>query len=255
MKTYNITEEQREQIIAAINAQVHGTDTTKLSYKGDQASGALAVLRSLVPVNQEPVQLSLPDCAITAGQPSSLLLVRDAQEEVLRITPKCEIFHRGLRIYFADDMKAAMADLAKTLCKTYVPQPAPAEPKGECPNLVNCGGQCFQCEYYEGLAAQEPEAYSVYNPATQTQTLEFDDDLGDMDGCVIEPLYLAAGATPERSCTWTPDDTFNDDCTWHSACGELWSFIDGGPAENRVKYCHYCGGKVVIAGQDSTAIA
>ena len=32
--------------------------------------------------------------------------------------------------------------------------------------------------------------------------------------------------------------------TWRSSCGELWSFIDGGPNENRVTYCHHCGGKV-----------
>jgi len=46
------------------------------------------------------------------------------------------------------------------------------------------------------------------------------------------------------TCTWALDD--EESGTWASSCGELWSFIDGGPAENRVSYCHHCGGKVVI---------
>lgn len=44
------------------------------------------------------------------------------------------------------------------------------------------------------------------------------------------------------TCTWTLDD--EESGTWASSCGELWSFIDGGPDENRVSYCHHCGGKV-----------
>ena len=53
------------------------------------------------------------------------------------------------------------------------------------------------------------------------------------------PLFEA----PEP-CKWTLDD--DESNTWASGCGELWSFIDGGPAENRVKYCHGCGKPVVL---------
>jgi chromosome segregation ATPase len=53
---------------------------------------------------------------------------------------------------------------------------------------------------------------------------------------------LEADAQP-KTCTWTPDD--DESGTWASACGELWNFIEGGPDENRVSYCHHCGGKVV----------
>jgi hypothetical protein len=48
------------------------------------------------------------------------------------------------------------------------------------------------------------------------------------------------------TCTWTPEEDDNMPGTWASSCGELWSFMDGGPVENRVTYCHHCGGKVVI---------
>jgi hypothetical protein len=47
-----------------------------------------------------------------------------------------------------------------------------------------------------------------------------------------------------EACKWTFDDEESN--TWASGCGELWSFIDGGPAENRVKYCHGCGKPVEI---------
>jgi hypothetical protein len=55
-------------------------------------------------------------------------------------------------------------------------------------------------------------------------------------------LYLTPGAQP-KTCIWTLDD--DESNTWASSCGELWSFIEGGPDENRVSYCHHCGGKVV----------
>ena len=45
-------------------------------------------------------------------------------------------------------------------------------------------------------------------------------------------------------CEWRLDD--EDAGTWRSSCGELWSFIDGGPAENRVSFCHHCGKPVDV---------
>lgn len=55
---------------------------------------------------------------------------------------------------------------------------------------------------------------------------------------------LAAPAPQPLTCEWSFED--DDSGTWRSSCGELWCFIDGGPKENRVTYCHYCGGKVGI---------
>lgn len=66
-------------------------------------------------------------------------------------------------------------------------------------------------------------------------------------------LYLPARAavaaaleqlTKAASCTWTQDPDFEMGDTWDSSCGEKWSFIDGGPEHNRVRYCHGCGGGV-----------
>jgi hypothetical protein len=54
-------------------------------------------------------------------------------------------------------------------------------------------------------------------------------------------------AQQRESCTWTEQDDKDMPGTYASSCGEIWSFIDGGVKENRVTYCHHCGGKVVPA--------
>lgn len=41
-------------------------------------------------------------------------------------------------------------------------------------------------------------------------------------------------------CRWQekmgPDEDF-----WQTACGQAWVFLEDGPAENGVKFCHHCG--------------
>ena len=62
---------------------------------------------------------------------------------------------------------------------------------------------------------------------------------------IVMPLYAYPPTAPAQplTCAWTRDD--DESSTWASSCGELWSFIDGGPDENNVAYCHHCGGKVI----------
>lgn len=57
----------------------------------------------------------------------------------------------------------------------------------------------------------------------------------------------ALAANERGTCTWTEQDDKDMPSTYESSCGEMWSFIDGGVKENRVTYCHHCGGKVVPA--------
>ena len=61
------------------------------------------------------------------------------------------------------------------------------------------------------------------------------------------PLYTAPPQRKPLTCLWSPEDDDTMPSTYRSACGELWSFIDGGWKDNRVKFCHGCGGKVVEA--------
>lgn len=46
-----------------------------------------------------------------------------------------------------------------------------------------------------------------------------------------------------ETCKWTQDDEW-----WSTECGASWVFIDCGPVENGVKFCHGCGRPVEIVG-------
>lgn len=43
-------------------------------------------------------------------------------------------------------------------------------------------------------------------------------------------------------CVWVMGDP--EDLAWETSCGRMWQFIDGGPTENGVVYCPYCGARV-----------
>lgn len=57
---------------------------------------------------------------------------------------------------------------------------------------------------------------------------------------------IAVPVQVPATCVWTQIGDEWDGPVWESTCGELWSFIDGGPKENRVSYCHNCGRKVEL---------
>jgi hypothetical protein len=46
---------------------------------------------------------------------------------------------------------------------------------------------------------------------------------------------------PAATCTWT----YDPDGYWQTQCGDQFCFSEGGPTENRVKFCHYCGREMV----------
>jgi hypothetical protein len=50
------------------------------------------------------------------------------------------------------------------------------------------------------------------------------------------------------ACEWREEDPNGHmPGTWSSACGELWSFTEGGtPSENSVRFCHGCGKPVQV---------
>jgi hypothetical protein len=63
----------------------------------------------------------------------------------------------------------------------------------------------------------------------------------------LEAAYYQAPHAVPAICEWKKDPDYEMGDTYHSSCGELWSFIDGGPKENRVSYCHHCGKPVKLA--------
>lgn len=67
---------------------------------------------------------------------------------------------------------------------------------------------------------------------------------------IANTCWQAAGRLEDRlegrTCTWGASDDFEADY-WETACGEAFSFIDGGPLENHIKFCPYCGLAVLVA--------
>lgn len=57
---------------------------------------------------------------------------------------------------------------------------------------------------------------------------------------VISRLETALWGAIPPVCEWTEYDSEYPG-TYKTACGDLFSFTEGGIAENGAKYCHYCG--------------
>lgn len=55
--------------------------------------------------------------------------------------------------------------------------------------------------------------------------------------------FLARKSAP-FACIWTYSE---DEFTWHTSCGQAWSFTEDGPKENGVKFCHSCGKPLEVA--------
>jgi len=53
-----------------------------------------------------------------------------------------------------------------------------------------------------------------------------------------EQVCEAWRASPHSArCEWTQ----TEDGQWDTACGEVFEFVNGGPADNGAKFCQYCG--------------
>ena len=66
-------------------------------------------------------------------------------------------------------------------------------------------------------------------------------------GTEIERLSLALATCrrllrEDRVCAWTGYSDDRD--TWNTGCGEVSQFMDGGPVENGVAFCPFCGGRI-----------
>jgi len=79
-------------------------------------------------------------------------------------------------------------------------------------------------EYLDTLRELEAELKGMGTPIVdRSSEIEFTDD--------------ETGNDPNKSCVWSEDE----DGAWHTGCGNIWEFSDGGPRENRAWYCPYCG--------------
>lgn len=56
-----------------------------------------------------------------------------------------------------------------------------------------------------------------------------------------------------KVCEWKQDTDYETEI-WHTSCGEAFVFNEGGPDENFLKFCCYCGGRLTairaLAGKE-----
>lgn len=64
-------------------------------------------------------------------------------------------------------------------------------------------------------------------------------------GQVRAALAHAPTSSASPSCKWTESSGI-----WETGCGQTWSFIEDGPAENGALFCHHCGGRLVLIKSD-----
>ena len=57
------------------------------------------------------------------------------------------------------------------------------------------------------------------------------------DKCFVESSL----AQRELVCAWRREDDDHMPDTWRSDCGVMWTFTDGSPVDNDMKYCCGCG--------------
>lgn len=60
----------------------------------------------------------------------------------------------------------------------------------------------------------------------------------------LEQRLLSEPKKPE--CEWAQDDKTESDA-WNTKCGNAFLLSEGTPAENDMKYCPYCGGRLVVS--------
>ena len=133
----------------------------------------------------------------------------------------------------------------------------------------NCGTgycSCIEC-VMEPAPVQKPDAdaldgdIDLFDDARSILEIIVHDQPADLfrdARALIPKLRARIGmppiinfATPLAApCTWTksPDPHMPD--TFNATCGVVWTFTDGGPAENDVRFCPGCGADVSVAAPE-----
>jgi len=76
-----------------------------------------------------------------------------------------------------------------------------------------------------------------------------DRELADAYGLIVD-LKARIDALEKRSCQWTEDD----DGVWDTECGNAFVFTDGGPSDNNLLFCPYCGAALRGGSPYTTAV-
>jgi hypothetical protein len=97
-------------------------------------------------------------------------------------------------------------------------------------------------------AVREPVAWAEYHfkkgrfTGLTTNDINAVDSVGD--GCQWVPQLQATTPAQPAPCTWTQSPDPNMPDTYAATCGAIWTFTEGGPAENNMHFCPECGARV-----------
>jgi len=47
-----------------------------------------------------------------------------------------------------------------------------------------------------------------------------------------------------EACVWAQEDAWDMADTYNTQCGQCFTFIDGGPCEDGINFCCYCGKEI-----------
>ncbi|HEJ2687233.1 TPA: hypothetical protein SL208_000708 [Pseudomonas aeruginosa] len=115
--------------------------------------------------------------------------------------------------------------------------PAPVEQAGRdvepapCPF---CGGEVDPTGWLRGDGTRGPECNYCGATARSMEAWQ-----------TRAALSHAPTSSASPSCKWTESSGI-----WETGCGQTWSFIEDGPAENGALFCHHCGGRLVLIKSD-----
>jgi len=105
---------------------------------------------------------------------------------------------------------------------------------------VTTGGMVLWWHETEGQAVPETSFGDMAAPVRPTKDVEIS-NMG-------KPFTVKAYTTqPAAPCTWTQSPDPSTPGTFDATCGVAWTFTDGGPVENGMRFCPGCGADVSVA--------
>jgi hypothetical protein len=90
---------------------------------------------------------------------------------------------------------------------------------------------------------QEPESFEQWNAKQHGDP----EEIGFLQALRIaycagqDSVTKTTPPAQPAACTWSQVDDEHTPDTWEADCGAVWTFTEGGPADNDMKFCTKCG--------------
>ena len=106
-------------------------------------------------------------------------------------------------------------------------------------NAHTCQQQLV-CAQMSATEHSVEQVSAAHKENSHSVSLSSQAERGKKDGAALGKVY--------GECEWSIDD--DDQCgdRWQASCGADWVFPEGGPAENKMKFCPECGKSLTLVG-------